>query len=136
MEWKREGYEISTDKARLDRALICDFLASSYWANNFSREQILRSIDTSLTWGMFDGARQIGYARALSDFSRQGFLSDVFVVPEFRGRGLGIWLIETVIAHPELKGIRWLLGTADAHGLYERFGFTRAEPGRFMVRRP
>jgi GNAT superfamily N-acetyltransferase len=135
MEWQSGAFTISTDKARLDRAMICEFLASSYWAKSTPRERILKSIETSLTWGLFEGGRQIGYARAFSDFCRNAFLSDVFVVPEYRGRGLGQWLVETVLAHPELAGVRWLLRTADAHGLYEKFGFERSEPEMTMIRR-
>ncbi len=130
------GYEISTDRARLDRPLIHRFLSEeSYWARGRSREVVDRSIERSLCFGAYRGARQVAFARAVTDRATFAWLADVFVVHEERGRGLGLWLVETVLAHPDLEGVGWHLRTADAHGLYSRFGFTRV-PGdeRLMVR--
>ena len=132
----RDGYEISTDDSRLDRTLIHRFLRDdSYWARGIPREIMDRAIDHSLCFGLYDGdGRQVGFARAVTDRAAIAYLADVFVLAQHRGRGLGKWLIETVLAHPDLQGLRrFFLGTADAHALYERFGFRPlAEPGRMM----
>ena len=132
----RDGYEISTDDARLDRTLIHRFLHDdSYWARGIPREIMDRAIDHSLCFGLYAGdGRQVGFARAITDRAAIAYLADVFVLEQHRGRGLGKWLIETVLGHPDLQGLRRLfLGTADAHSLYERFGFRPlADPGRMM----
>lgn len=130
-----DGYEISTDITRLDRTLIHRFLQDdSYWAKGIPREVVDRAIDNSLCFGLYRDGAQVGFARVVSDRAAIAYLADVFVVEEHRGRGLGSHLIETVMAHPDLQGLRrFFLGTADAHALYERFGFRPlAEPGRMM----
>ena len=130
------GYEISTDAERLDRALIHRFLHDdSYWARGIPRDVMDRAIDNSLCFGLYaPGGSQAGFARAVTDRAAIAYLADVFVLAEHRGRGLGKWLIETVMGHPDLQGLRrFFLGTADAHALYERYGFRAlAEPGRMM----
>jgi GNAT superfamily N-acetyltransferase len=130
------GFEISTDRGLLDRALIHRFLRDdSYWARGIPREVLDRAIDNSLCFGLYapDGA-QAGFARAVTDRAAIAYLADVFVVEAKRGRGLGKWLIETVLAHPDLQGLRrFFLGTADAQALYARYGFRPlADPGRMM----
>jgi len=128
-------YEISTDVTRLDRALIHRFLHDdSYWATGVPREVVDRAIDNSLCFGLYRDGAQVGFARVVSDRAAIAYLADVFVLEEHRGRGLGKRLIETVMAHPDLQGLRrFFLGTADAHALYEQFGFRPlAEPGRMM----
>ncbi|HEY8584386.1 MAG TPA: GNAT family N-acetyltransferase [Capillimicrobium sp.] len=130
------GYEISTDPARLDLGAIHAFLTTAYWSPGVSRETVERSIAHSIPFGLYapDGA-QAGFARVVSDRAVFAYLGDVYVLPEHRGRGLGVWLVETVLAHPELQGLRrFHLATADAHGLYERFGFRPADPARMMDR--
>jgi GNAT superfamily N-acetyltransferase len=125
MEWTRDKFTVTTDKARLDRSVIERFLGSSYWAENIPRNTVDKSIENSLCFGLLEENRQIGFARVVTDRATFGFLADVFVLPEHRGAGLGKWLIECVVSHPELQGLRrWLLGTRDAHGLYRQFGFT------------
>jgi len=125
MEWIRDRFTVTTDRARLDRDVIVRFLASSYWAENISRSTVDKSIDNSLCFGLLEENRQIGFARVVTDSATFAYLADVFVLPEHRGAGLGKWLIECVVSHPELQGLRrWVLGTRDAHGLYRRFGFT------------
>ena len=132
----RDGFEISSDPARLDRALIHRFLHDeSYWAKGVPRDVVDRAIDNSLCFGLYDrDGRQAGFARVVSDRAAIAYLADVFVLAEYRGRGLGKWLIETVMSHPDLQGLRrFFLGTADAHALYERYGFRPlADPGRMM----
>jgi GNAT superfamily N-acetyltransferase len=125
---------ISTDPSRLDLDLIRDYLARSYWAKGISRETVERSIAGSLCFGLFEGARQIGFARVITDRATFAYLADVFILEEFRGRGLGKRLMETIRAHPDLRNLRrWMLVTRDAHGLYEKFGFRPlANPERVM----
>ena len=134
MEWTRDNFTVTDDPARLDRDVIWRFLSSSYWAKNISAATVDRSLRNSLCFTLLDGARQIGFARVISDRATIAYLGDVFVLPEYRGRGLGKWLIGCVTSHPELQGLRrWILGTRDAHDLYRQFGFTPLkDPARFM----
>jgi GNAT superfamily N-acetyltransferase len=136
MEWKRDGLTISTDRARLDRGVIHEFLRGSYWARGIPRELVDRSIDNSLCFGLYDGDRLVGFARVITDYATFGYLSDVFVLESHRGRGLGTWFMESVLAHPDLQNLRrWMLATADAHGLYRRVGFSGlSRPERIMER--
>jgi GNAT superfamily N-acetyltransferase len=133
-----DGYEISTDPARLDVDAILRYLAEeSYWARGRTRESLERAMAHSLNFGLYvPGGALAGFARVVSDRSTFAYLCDVFVLDEHRGRGLGVRLVEAVLGHPELEGVRsWHLGTADAHGLYERFGFAPADPRSVMVLR-
>jgi len=134
MEWERGGFTISTDRQRLDREMIHGFLRISYWARDIPRDVVDRSIDNALCFGIYDGGRQVGFARVISDFATFAYLGDVFVLESHRGRGLSKWLMEVIRSHPDLQNLRrWSLATRDAHGLYERFGFRRpANPGRLM----
>jgi GNAT superfamily N-acetyltransferase len=110
------------------------FLAASYWAKGIPPETVQRSIENSLSFGLYRGEEQAGFARVITDKATFAYLCDVFVLEEFRGRGLGKWLIEAVSRHPDLQGLRrWVLATLDAHGLYQQFGFTPlGRPDRFM----
>jgi len=126
---------VSTDPALLDLAVIHDYLSNrSYWALGISREQQQRALDGSLCFGLYDGSRQIGLARVVTDRATFAWLCDVFVLEEYRGRGLSKWLMECVMKHPDLQGLRrFILGTRDAHTLYTRFGFEPiADPSRFL----
>lgn len=118
--------EISTDPARLDRELVHRYLSQeSYWARGRTREQSERILDRSLCFGAYDGGgRQVGYARVVTDSVTFGYLADVFVVPDARGRGIGKALLGAILEHPDVRDVaRLTLLTADAHGLYEGFGF-------------
>jgi len=128
-------YEISTDRSRLDIALIHDYLRSSYWAQGIPRAVVERSIQHSLCFGVFLGGQQVGFARVITDFAAIAYVADVFVVPEHRGRGISKMLMRAILAHPELQGLRRiLLATRDAHGLYAQFGFQPlAHPEHFMT---
>ena len=121
------GYEISTDPARLDVDLIHRFLGTSYWAEGRTRGIVERSIRGSLCFGVYEasiGAPQVAFARVITDQAVFGYLADVFVVPEFRGRGISKGLMEAIVQHPDLQTLKvFLLRTRDAHALYERFGF-------------
>jgi GNAT superfamily N-acetyltransferase len=132
-EWTRGEYVISTDPRRLDVALVHEFLARAYWSVGLPRDVLERALAHSLVFGLYGSAGQIGFARIVTDHATFAYLADVFVLEAFRGRGLGKWLVEVTVTLPELQGLRrWLLATADAHGLYRRFGFTDAAPGRLM----
>jgi GNAT superfamily N-acetyltransferase len=133
-EWKRERYTISTDRRRLDLDAVHGFLVRSYWAEGVPRAVVAHSIEHSLCFGLFEDERQIGFARAVTDRAVVAFLCDVFVLEPWRGRGLGKWLVETIVSVPELQGLRrWMLVTNDAHGFYRRVGFTSpAHPERLM----
>ncbi|MGH9367323.1 MAG: GNAT family N-acetyltransferase [Thermoanaerobaculia bacterium] len=134
MEWKRGAFTISTDRRRLDRETIYGFLAQSYWARGIPREVVDRSIDNALCFGLYEGERQVGFARVITDRATFAYLGDVFILESHRGRGLSKWLMEVVMGHPDLQNLRrWSLATRDAHGLYERFGFRRlANPDLLM----
>jgi GNAT superfamily N-acetyltransferase len=135
-EWSLEnGFEVSTDRARLDLPVIHGFLREAYWSEGVPIEIVERSIEHSLPFGLYDAyGAQAGFARVVSDRAVFAYLGDVFVLPRYRGQGLGVALVECVLAHPELQGLRrWHLATADAHELYRRFGFAEsAAPGRHM----
>lgn len=130
-------YEISTDRSRLDIALIHDFLRSSYWAQRIPRAVVERSIRHSLCFGGYLGGRQLAFARVISDFATIAHVADVFVVPEHRGRGIAKLLMRAILDHPELQGLRrFLLATRDTHGLYAQFGFQPLpHPEQFMTLR-
>lgn len=117
---------VSTDRSLLDLEMIHAFLSTkSYWALSRTREQTERAIEHSICFGLFDGDRQIGFARVVSDRATYAYIGDVFVLKEFRGRGYSKLLMETIVSHPDLQELRrWTLATRDAHGLYEQFGFT------------
>jgi GNAT superfamily N-acetyltransferase len=127
--------EISNDNNRLDVSMIHAFLANeSYWVPGISRQSVEKSIANSLCFGAYSGGRQVAFARVVTDYVRFAHLLDVFVLKEFRGRGLGKRLMNSILSHPELRTImRFTLGTQDAHGLYAQFGFTApANPERQM----
>lgn len=130
-------FQISTDKDRLQIDVIHEFLSrESYWARERLIDQTRTAIANSICFGLFYLDRQIGFARVISDKATFAYIGDVFVIDEFRGRGLSKWLMETIIGHPELQGLRrWVLATRDAHGLYGQFGFADLEyPDRWMER--
>lgn len=126
---------ISTDRSKLDVDVIQRFLIRSYWAEGIPRETVARSIENSLCFGVYHGREQVGFARVISDFATYAYLADVFILEPYRGRGLATELIATIMAHPELQGLRrWGLGTRDAHGLYAQFGWRPVEnPARTMM---
>ena len=128
IETQNGQFTISTDPNRLDMDAICGFLQRAYWANTRPRERTERAIQNSLVFGVYDGDVQIGMARVVSDYSIFAYLCDVFIHEEYRGNGLGKWLIQTIMEHPDLKEMRrWVLVTSDAHGLYKQHGFTAIE---------
>jgi GNAT superfamily N-acetyltransferase len=131
-------YEISTDKTRLDVHRIHRFLSTeAYWSPGVPREVVNRSIENSICFGVYSAdGEQVGFARVVTDRATFAWLADVYIEAEHRGDGLGKRLVATVLEHPELQGLRrWMLGTADAHELYRRFGFDGLKDvQRFMAR--
>jgi GNAT superfamily N-acetyltransferase len=140
IELRREGYIISTDKARLDVEAIHAYLTRSYWSPGIPKAVVERAMARSLCFGLFnEQGEQVGFARAITDGATFAYLADVYVLEEHRGKGLGKWMVETILAHPSLQGLRRiLLATRDAHELYAPFGFKPlATPESFMsIHRP
>ncbi len=134
IELHKGNFCISTDKTRLERETIHDFLRQSYWAQNIPREIVEKSIANSLCFGLYYGDKQIGFARVISDYATFAYLSDVFILESYRNQGLSKWLIEAIINHPDLQQLRrWLLATWDAQELYKQFGFRPLRhPEHFM----
>ena len=133
----REEFSISTDKSLLDIDVIQDFLATeSYWAQNRDLAKTLKAIENSMCFGVYRAGKLVGFARVVSDFATFAYVGDVFILNEFRGRGLSKWLMQTIVDHPELQGLRrWVLATHDAHGLYAQFEFAELRhPERWMER--
>jgi GNAT superfamily N-acetyltransferase len=126
VNYRRGEFLISTDPARLDLDVIHGFLTNCYWAKGIPKDVVVRSIEHSLCFGIYDSSGvQVGFARVISDFATIAYLGDVFVLASHRGRGLSKWMMECIMQHPRLQGLRrWLLLTRDAHGLYTNFGFT------------
>jgi GNAT superfamily N-acetyltransferase len=148
-ESRRGEFLISTSPGRLDLDVIHGFLTNCYWAKGIPREVVARSIEHSLCFGIYhevgekspllaksarSGSPQVGFARVISDFATIAYLGDVFVLDAYRGRGLSKWMMECIVRHPQLQGLRrWILLTRDAHRLYSKFGFTPLHaPDRYM----
>lgn len=127
-------YIITTDKAKMDTDFIHGYLTRSYWAEGITKEIVLKSINGSLCFGVFEKEQQVGFARMVTDEATFAYLADVFIIEEHRGNGLSKWLMETILAQPGLQGLRRiLLATRDAHGLYTQFSFTQLNnPERWM----
>lgn len=132
--FRKGQYLISTDKTKLDIKVIHGFLSKSYWAKNRSLKTTKKTIKNSLCFGLYYKNRQVGYARVITDYATYAYLADVFIIEEFRGRGLSKWLMEVILNYEEIQDLRrWFLATSDAHKLYEKFGFTALkEPFKFM----
>ena len=133
-EYTKGAYTISTDRNKLDIDVIHGYLTGSYWAKGIPKNIVAKCIKNSLCFGIYYGENQVGFARIISDFARIAYLADVFVLESHRGKGLSKWLIEKICLHPELQGLsRFMLGTRDAHGLYEKFGFRALSNPEMMM---
>ena len=135
----KDEYLISTDPSLLHVDMIHHYLSKgSYWAQNISKDVVERSISNSLCFGLYVKDKQTGFARVVTDKATFAYLADVFILESFRGKGLAKWMMEVIQSHPELQGLRrWMLGTRDAHSLYEQFGWTVLDEDtrkRFMQR--
>jgi GNAT superfamily N-acetyltransferase len=132
---EQAGYVITTDKSKMDINAIHQYLSKeSYWAENIPVETVERSVEGSLCFGIFWKDEQVGFARVITDCATFAYLADVYVLTPHRGRGLSKWLMEVIMTHPQLQGLRrWMLATLDAHGLYAQFGFQPIDkPERLM----
>ena len=139
VEYRKDNFLISTDPARIDLAVVHAYLSRSYWAKGIPLSLVKKSIEHSLCFGVYDegSGAQVGFARVVSDYATYSYLADVFVLEEYRGRGLSKWLMHCILDHPDLQMPRtFFLATRDAHGLYSQFGFAAVDaPERFMSRR-
>lgn len=127
-------FSISTDKSKLDLSVIHNFLKRTYWAENIPLATVQKSIENSLCFGVYEGCNQVGFARVITDYATFAYFSDVFILEEYRGRGLAKWLIASILEHPDLQGLRrWLLVTADAQEFYRKFGFQELENSGCMT---
>ena len=136
IEQFRDDYQLSSDPSKLELDVVFDYLTNdSYWACGRPRDVFDRSIENSLNFGIFYGDNQIGFARVVTDQATFAWICDVFVLPKHRERGLASWMIESILEHPDLQGLRsYFLATRDAHSLYARFSFKPLEdPSRFMM---
>ena len=127
MDWEHDGYILTDDKTRLDIETIWKLLSATYWAADRTKAATATSVENSFCLGLFLGGKQVGFARAVTDYTTFTYFCDVIVAPEHRGRGLGKWMVEILIGHPELQTTTQCLRTRDAHSLYERHGFERTE---------
>lgn len=135
-EYRKDNFLVSTDPARLDLDAIHAYITRSYWATGRTKETVAKSLENSLNFGLYDGERQIGLARVVTDYVLFAYLCDVYVLEEYRGQGLSKWLLGCMMSYPGLDSLRsWTLRTRDAHGLYRQFGFSEiAVPERYMER--
>ena len=127
--------EVSTDRARQDVDAIHAYLTRSYWAEGVTRERVAKSLERSLCFGLFDGARQIGFARVVTDATTFAYLADVYVLEEYRGRRLGEELVREMVENGPYTNVRWILHTTNMHALYRKFGFEEPDY-KVMERRP
>lgn len=135
MEWQNGEFIISTDRERLQIDVIHKFLSEeSYWAKERTKEQTVTAIKNSLPFGVYKGENLVGFARVVTDYATFAYLGDVFILEEYRGKGLSRRLMKTIVNHPDLQGFRrWVLATRDAHALYEKFEFfALRHPERWM----
>ncbi|MCA3980365.1 GNAT family N-acetyltransferase [Vibrio vulnificus] len=125
-----QGYRVTTDQSEMDFSVIFDFISQSYWAKGIPQATMHKAIDNAFCFAVLqDNGEQVGFARLITDKATFAYLAGVFILPQHRGQGLSKWLMENIIAHPELQGLRrMILATRDAHGLYKQFGFTPIEP--------
>ncbi len=132
-----QGYEFSTDKHRLDFDTVFHFLSHSYWGGNLTEDALRISIEGSICAGVYHAGQQVGFARVITDGARFAYLADVFILAEHRGKGLSKFLMQFLLQIEGLQNAKWMLATADAHGLYSQYGFTPLpEPEKYMVRMP
>jgi GNAT superfamily N-acetyltransferase len=122
--YKRDNYLLTTDRKKTDIDSICGMLAKSYWANTRKREVTETALENSLCFNLYCEDKQIGIARMVTDYATFAYLCDVYIEEDYRGNGLGKWLIECILSHPGIKDLKRIdLATRDAHELYRKFGF-------------
>lgn len=135
LEAVKDEYRISTDKAQLQLPVIHRYLSEdSYWAKDIPEHLVSASIENSLCFGIYHGNEQVGFARVITDYATFGYLADVFVLPEHRGKGLSKWLMDVINEHPGLQQLRrMMLMTQDAHGLYLQYGYAPLEHPHYAM---
>jgi GNAT superfamily N-acetyltransferase len=133
-ERKKRTYLLSNDPKKLQFDVIYDFISNAYWGQIVTKKNLKISIKNSYCFGLYSGDKQIGFARVITDFGRFGYLADVFVLEKYRGKGLSLFLLNSMLEDPALEHVkRWLLGTRDAHGLYKKLGYIPIQdPKNFM----
>jgi GNAT superfamily N-acetyltransferase len=131
MEIKYNEYIISDEKSKIQIDRVCELLSASYWAKNRKKETIEKSIENSICFGVYCDGEQIGFARCVTDRATMYWLADVIISEKYRGLGLGKALVKFIVEHEQLQSLFGILGTSDAHGLYEQFGFKLVND-RFM----
>jgi GNAT superfamily N-acetyltransferase len=134
VEWARDEFVISDDRSRVQVEVVADLLAKSLWGHRRPREVVEKLIQTSMCFSLFRPREQIGFARVVTDYTVFSWLSDVVIKDRYRGRGLGKWLIECILDHPQISGTQFVLQTTEAAGLYKKFSFQGNE--KLMTRRP
>lgn len=134
INYTKGGFTVTTDKEKIDIDILHNFLNQSYWANGRTIQTIVTSIENSLCFSMFKGEKQIGFARVITDYATFAYLCDVYIEEDYRGNGLGIWMLECILNYPNLLDLKkWLLATRDAHELYRKFGFySLPNPEKYM----
>lgn len=136
VEYCQGEFLITIDPARVDKEAVCGFLANTYWARRRPQEVIIRSLENSLCFSLFYRQQQIGIARVVTDYATFAYLCDVYLEEQFRGRGLGKWLLDCIVNHPQLQDLNWCLLTGNAHSFYEQFGFrSPKKPQHYMEKR-
>lgn len=138
VELRRDELLLSTDRARLDLDAVLSMLLVSHWGAAMTRPLLARAVENSVCVGVYAGERQVAFARAVTDLATYAYLTDVIVADDMRGRGIGSWMVESIVSHPDLQGLRRIaLWTRDAPELYARFGFTKdLPPSNYMELRP
>lgn len=134
INYTKGGFTVTTDKEKIDIDILHNFFNKSYWANGRTKQTIIASIENSLCFSMFKGEKQIGFARVITDYATFAYLCDVYIEEDYRGNGLGIWMLECILNYPNLLDLKkWLLATRDAHELYRKFGFSSlVNPEKYM----
>jgi len=136
-EFVQGDFLISTNKQKIDLIAVHSFLTNSYWSKGITLDKIKNSIENSLCFGVYYNSKQIGFSRVVTDYTLFGYIADVFILEEYRGRGLSKWLMDTIINYPSIKNLRsWMLATSGAHGLYEKYGFEKiSDPEKYMKKK-
>lgn len=136
VEERRGELLLTTDRSRLDVDVVLAMLLASHWGGSMTRPLLERAIENSVCIGVYAGERQVAFTRAVSDLATYAYLTDVIVADDMRGQGIGKWMVETVLSHPDLQGLRRIaLWTRDARGLYERYGFSTDMPASVYMER-
>ncbi len=125
MQWEREQFVLTDDASRIDPARTYELLQSTYWGVRRPRDIVERMIEKSLCFGLFLGNAQIGFGRAVTDYTVFSWIADIVIDAEHRGQGLGKWIMQCMVAHPAISGTQMVLQTRDAHALYEKYGFSK-----------